>query len=239
MISVNKVYDTVLRLLNKEERGDITPSEFNRFASLAQRNIFEKTFEEDATLRTGRRFDAKKAKNIREKLEVHKTFGTATSVEVSSADTNTFTLPSGLYRLDSVRYTVGGKTRIASLLPTNKLEYIINSDKELITVTSPKYVRYAPSSTGLETIVLYPSTITSGVGVTYYKVPADPIWGSSSPTGVELYDSTRSTNFVLHPSEEFELIKKILFYAGVSIRETEIVQIAAGDQATDYNTENK
>ena len=43
-VNVNTVYQTVLALANKEQRGYITPQEFNLFARLAQQEIFEQYF---------------------------------------------------------------------------------------------------------------------------------------------------------------------------------------------------
>ena len=41
MVSVNKVYQKILAITNKEQRGYITPQEFNLFADQAQMDIFE------------------------------------------------------------------------------------------------------------------------------------------------------------------------------------------------------
>ena len=38
-INVNKVYKTVLSILNKEQRGFITPDEFNKYATEAQLQV--------------------------------------------------------------------------------------------------------------------------------------------------------------------------------------------------------
>ena len=43
-ISVNNVYQKVLAIANKEQRGYITPQEFNLYADLAQKEIFEQYF---------------------------------------------------------------------------------------------------------------------------------------------------------------------------------------------------
>ena len=43
-ISIDEVYQTVLALANKEQRGYITPQEFNLFANQAQMEIFEQYF---------------------------------------------------------------------------------------------------------------------------------------------------------------------------------------------------
>lgn len=43
-VSVNTVYRTVLYILNKEQRGYVTPTEFNSVASQVQREIFQSYF---------------------------------------------------------------------------------------------------------------------------------------------------------------------------------------------------
>ena len=45
-INVNNVYQTVLLILNKEQRGYMTPDEFNKTATQVQLDIFEKYFED-------------------------------------------------------------------------------------------------------------------------------------------------------------------------------------------------
>ena len=45
-INVNTVYTTVLTVLNKEQRGYLTPDEFNKVGAQAQLEIFEDFFEQ-------------------------------------------------------------------------------------------------------------------------------------------------------------------------------------------------
>ena len=45
-IGVNDVYQTVLTILNKEQRGYMTPFEFNKIAAQVQLEIFERYFED-------------------------------------------------------------------------------------------------------------------------------------------------------------------------------------------------
>jgi len=42
MVNVNTVYQTVLLILNQQQRGYMTPDEFNKAATQAQLKIFEK-----------------------------------------------------------------------------------------------------------------------------------------------------------------------------------------------------
>ena len=43
-VNIDRVYQKVLALANKEQRGYITPQEFNLFADQAQLEIFEQYF---------------------------------------------------------------------------------------------------------------------------------------------------------------------------------------------------
>ena len=43
-INVNTIYQRVLAIANKEQRGYITPQEFNVFANAVQVDIFEQYF---------------------------------------------------------------------------------------------------------------------------------------------------------------------------------------------------
>ena len=45
-VNVDTVYKTVLYILNKEQRGYITPDEFNTLGTQVQLEIFEQYFEE-------------------------------------------------------------------------------------------------------------------------------------------------------------------------------------------------
>ena len=45
-VNVNSVYETVLSILNKEQRGYMTPYEFCKIGSQVQREIFEAYFED-------------------------------------------------------------------------------------------------------------------------------------------------------------------------------------------------
>ena len=44
MVNINTVYTTVLYILNKEQRGYVTPAEFNSLAVQVQNEIFQTYF---------------------------------------------------------------------------------------------------------------------------------------------------------------------------------------------------
>ena len=73
---------------------------------------------------------------------------------------------------------------------------------------------------------VYPTSITSGVSVSYIRRPIPPIWAFTSGQQYT-FKVTESCNFELHPSEQVELITRILLYAGVVVKNQEIIQVAA------------
>ena len=48
MASVNRVYSALKDLVNKDQRGFVTPAVFNNFAQVAQMNLFNKLFSDAA-----------------------------------------------------------------------------------------------------------------------------------------------------------------------------------------------
>jgi hypothetical protein len=77
-------------------------------------------------------------------------------------------------------------------------------------------------------LYVYPTTITSGIKASYIKKPRNINWGFTSSGSGYNYDASSSVDFQLHQSEQTSLIIKILLYAGVVIRDPQIVQMAAG-----------
>jgi len=91
-VNVDIVYKTVLLILNKEQRGNMTPDEFNKVATQVQLEIFESYF--DTLNQQVRRPDndteyGDRIKNVDQDLSVFKTYGNATY----NAAGGYFTLP--------------------------------------------------------------------------------------------------------------------------------------------------
>lgn len=82
-INVDTVYKTVLLILNKEQRGYMTPDEFNKIATQVQLEIFESYFDNlNQQLRVPDNDSeyADRQKNIDEQIAVFKTIGNCTYV---------------------------------------------------------------------------------------------------------------------------------------------------------------
>ena len=91
-VNVDIVYKTVLLILNKEQRGNLSPDEFNKVATQVQLEIFESYF--DTLNQQLRRPDndteyADRIKNVDQDISIFKQYGNATYVPSGKY----FTLP--------------------------------------------------------------------------------------------------------------------------------------------------
>lgn len=220
-VSVNRVYQKVLAILNKEQRGYLTPQEFNLFANQAQMDIFEQYFYDinQFSRMHGNDTEYSDMLNIlNEKISEFEAEGTVTGG---------ITLPTDLYRLGTIKvsYTdpITSATKIAEAERVNKNEYLYITQSPLAapTVSRPIYIR---DTDGVE--VYGSGQLTSGVTCNYIKVPTSPQWKYQIVFNEPLYDSTNSVDFSLHESEEVELVHKILELSGLLLKDPGVYQIA-------------
>lgn len=112
-ISIDKVYQRVLALANKEQRGYITPQEFNLLAGKAQSDIFESYFhDKKAAIRIpgNQSAIADDAQMLREKINVHRVFGKDMIQGYSTPR-----LPSDLHWLESVYSRAKDNRKVVSI----------------------------------------------------------------------------------------------------------------------------
>ena len=239
-VSVDTVYQRVLSILNKEQRGYVTPQEFNLFANQAQLDLFEQYFYDINQFGRIPGNDTEYSDMLtllNEKINVFETSATA------AYDVNHFNLPADLYRLGTIIYensttklvldpVSGPNTPVTTIeqieverINANEFLYINSSP-----FTKPKNVRpiYVANQDGFK--AYGDSELTSGIKCNYIRKPATVNWGYQMVFGEALYNASTSTNFELHASEETELVIKILELAGISTRELQLYQVAAGEE---------
>ena len=75
----------------------------------------------------------------------------------------------------------------------------------------------------------------------YFKNPNKVQWGYVVINEKALYDSNpnKTTNFELHPSEETELVYKILKFAGVSMKRDDIMSAGMGMEMSKIQQEKQ
>mgnify|MGYP003118705900 CR=1 FL=1 len=227
-INVDTVYQRVLAVANKEQRGFITPLEFNLLANQAQMEIFEQYFYDLKQFGEQHGNDTVHADMLnilQEKIaefEVH-----------NAAVTSGTTLPTNLYRISSVYHIASSIQYMADRLTRKEFEEYRHSPLPMVTIQRPIYLL---ESGNIEVYTSIdggtPSNLTSDVYVNYIKQPDTVYWGyvivPSSQNGNEfpLNNPSTSTNFELHPSEETKLVYKILELAGFMIKAPDLAQAA-------------
>jgi len=192
-INVNTVYKTVLLILNKEERGYVTPDEFNKIATQVQLEIFEQYGEDlNQQLRVPQTDTdyADRVAAIDEHLSIFKTSGPATYVAAASPTPAHFTLPTTdvfnntveLYRLGVVNY----KEEV-ELQRLQRMDFY-NIQKSPLTKSTETFPTYLLEN---ERLFVKPDTITGSINCDFLRKPLDPRWGYSiGLVGQYVYDPT-------------------------------------------------
>lgn len=188
-INVNQVYKTVLLILNKEQRGYITPDEFNKVATQVQLETFENYSEDLNQLIRVPQTDtdyADRVANIDEKLSIFKRFGSGTYDNTTTPTTPYFTLPTDLYRLGAVTF-VGLNDSSVELQRLQRNDFY-NIQKSPLTASTKSFPTYLYEN---EKLYVRPTTIVSAINVDYLKKPDNVRWGYSvGSLGQYIYDST-------------------------------------------------
>ena len=216
-INVNTVYQTVLLILNKEQRGYMTPDEFNKTATQVQLQIFQKYFEDlnQASRVPQNDMDyADRVLGIDEKISLFRR-----TVTVNRAAD----IGSQVYRLGTVTFqpSIGEAIELERL---QRNEYY-NITKSPLSRPTEKFPIYLFQD---NKIFSYPTTATP-LNLDFVTRPNDVVWGfvRDQNTQVLLYNASTSTDFQLDQVEQTEVVLRILSYAGVIIRDPQIVQAAS------------
>ena len=171
-VSVNSVYKTVLSIMNKEQRGYLTPDEFNKIAKQVQLALIDKTFydlNKQYNLKNSRMIsagDGDTSENIREKLDyLHKT----SDISFTS---NSATLPTDAYKILEIVST--DRLKVYEEIKRQELNYLLSSK---LTAPSSLFPAFYKNTAG--TTITGSPAVTDGVNVTvsYIKKPNDPRWG--------------------------------------------------------------
>lgn len=220
-----------MAVANKNNFGYITPEDFNLYAKQAQLDLFEDyifkynlwvTKQNSRTSNSGYADIVKKMDLIIDKFSKIENL-----THISGSD---FSIPSDYYYLNTVRYNGKEVGKVSG----EKVLYLLQSNLTAPNVYNPAYVLNG------QTITVYPTTITSGVSSQYLRLPKDPKWTYINiVAGEPVFDQSALDyqDFELPYQDEPSLVNKILEYAGMSIREPEVVNFGAGLEAKEQQLE--
>ena len=238
-VSVDKVYQKVLALTNKEQRGYITPQEFNLFADHAQLDIFEQYFYdlEQRQRGIGNELDyGDIVSTIEEKISMFEKVDNFVGVQ-QSGEVLVSSNISDLHKLGGVKVKYGTNENYinADKIQSNELNKYVNSPLAAPSKSNPVYTKYSSASDFIKIKVL-PAPIETGdsVNVDYIVKPLSPNWTYVLSGNNALYDpnGVGHRDFQLHGSEESNLVIKILQLAGVAIKDFNLTQVAAQEEVS-------
>ena len=213
-VNINTVYQRVSAILNKEQRGYVTPQEFNLFANQAQLDLFEQYFYDINQFGRipGNETEYSDMIELPEKkLSIFETVG------ILTASAGKFQLPIDMYQLGAVLYN---NIEVERVTPKEWI-YINQSPLTKPTNTRPIYKTSGTNLIEAKGTLL----ITTGVSAQYVRKPASVLWAHETIFNEPLYDPTNSTNFELDVAEETELVIKILELCGILIKDLSLYQV--------------
>ena len=238
-VSIDTVYQRVLALANKEQRGYITPQEFNLFANQAQMEIFEQYFYDI------KEFNRAPGNNqeysdplsvLYEKIGIFEVLhGTSWMTSNMPLSGSYLSIPEEIYKIGTV------KVSRAHVELLNTKDWDAARDLPLTTPTEERPIG-SITSKGLIVAIgknTYATPSTISMSISYIKRPAKVQWAYVIVNDKALYNDNIAVNFELHPSEETELVYKILKLSGINIKAAEVVQVAQTLEQTQVQQEKQ
>lgn len=243
-VSVDTVYQRVLALANKEQRGYITPQEFNLIANQAQLQIFEGYFNDiNQFLRNpgNNSATADSLDYVEDKISIFQEVDVPLNVldgaKVLLPINNLVGYPGtvkDIYKLEEVRHNNNACAQVTQ----QKLNYMRKGVfAGQPTLEHPLYIRTNNA------LLIYHLNAAGGfvplinnITCDYVRKPINSHWDYVVVNGKALYNANGSTDFELHPSEESALVYKILELSGVVINKPGLSSYAKTEHV---ETENK
>ena len=230
---INSVRNTVLSVLNKNNYGYISPSDFNLFAQQAQMEIYEEYYSSyNKTINAeNARVSGTEYADIENPIaEVLEGFLRNDTLSQVAPATNQYYVPSLIttgynFYMISRLTCFNGTTRLgdAEKVANARLYMLLDS---MLTAPTTKYPSYIIEE---DIITVYPDTINgvSSLKCSYFRLPLDPKWTYINlPNGEPAFDQSQPDyqDFELPFEDEYKLVMKILQYCGMSIREIQVAQ---------------
>jgi hypothetical protein len=237
MVNINTVYTTVLYILNKEQRGYVTPAEFNSLAVLVQDEIFESYFPD------GNQVNRQNQNNTQNDTEFFNMFKDISYKLYPFEKTASFTYNAGAGILGWEYTGTGTIFKLGEIISTYNTtnpqydsitELASQSDFSKITrstLTAPT-VQYPLCTTGTgpnNSVLIKVNPQPNLLNINALFTPIAPEWKFTvGSLGQYIYANT-SINFELDISEQTNLIIGILKYCGLIINDPTIIQSAAAE----------
>lgn len=245
MVNVNNVYQKVQAISNKEQRGYISPQEFNLLADKAQLDIINEYFDNIKMAyhkpTKNQTATSDEIDILNEKISYIKQ---QQSVDVSNLSSSAIiTVNADCYKLGTIRFSTTNVSSVeVSEVSRKELTQMLLHPLTTPTLSRPVYVvRDAPTAGQLRIELHFSPTTELDTGSTLnieYIARPNVNWGYAVVNNKALYASNSSTNFSLHPIEEVNLVNKILIMAGVMVQRPDVYQAASAERQVSNQEKN-
>lgn len=221
---IDLIYKTLLAIINKDNQGYVSPTEFNLMLNNVQMEIFRSYFEDENRDKTryqmnkiGRGY-ANLAFNQRQMITQFAEY-TSLTAPASINPWSVYTLPEDLYFIehDGVSSANG---KVFDEVERNSVARMLGTEVAP-TVTYPIYEDYG------DYIRTYPKSIKT-INLRYIRKPKMPKWTYTVVGNSEMFNPAASDfqDIELHESEFSNIVLRLLSHFGINLREAEVVQIA-------------
>jgi len=246
MASVNRVYTALKDLVNKDQKGFVSPSIFNSFAGLAQMNIYNRLFDEHRNAMKFRRAGVDPGKSLGKNKLIDEDLSVFQKKATLIQSNGVFEKPSDFGRLSAITtsssFVFGTSTGVGVQIMYNQEDI----DRALMSdLSNPS--KESPIGLIGDNIEVFPVSIKS-IDVRYYKQPEglNPVTGAKTASqpkfgyitsipGVELYDPTNSVDFELPEHFFTDLVVEIAQMIGINLRDAAVAQYAAVEKQKEEN----
>lgn len=234
-VSISQVYNSVKDIVNKEQKGFITPTAFNSLATIAQMKIFNELMNEfvDARKVSRQNLETKNHTSfIRRKQEDLATFITTADINILNTFNGTYEKPLNVVKIISI--SEENATGDEDITKDYDIELI--HDPELFNHIIKSYLssptgNYKVAMVDGSNIIVSPAT-SNTLTIKYYRRPGsvdlngvfsdfDPQYSVSLIDGIEIQDQN-SRDFMLPPHYAPELVAEICEMVGVRLRDNNV-----------------
>tara|TARA_R110000744_G_C19262785_1_gene551565 strand:+ start:197 stop:946 length:750 start_codon:yes stop_codon:yes gene_type:complete len=235
-VNINTVYTTVLYILNKEQRGYVTPAEFNSISTQVQEEIYNSYFPD------GNQLNRQNQQNTQNDTEFFNMFKNNAYKLYPFESNAVFTYNAAAGVLGWEYLGTGTIYKIGEIISTysttnpqydsitqlaSKIDYTTITQSRLTTPTNQYPLCYA--TTGPNNLLLLKvSPQPDSLNINCLFTPTPPVWAfTTGSVGQYIYAAGASTNFELDVSEQTNIITNVLKYCGIIINDPTIIQTAS------------
>lgn len=225
---IDRIYQKVKTFANTEVRGNVTPAEFNLFLhdaiqSRCEEYVYDINRAQNRENRgLGTHFLASVPDRLYEKVDHYMESGLLTDLSTKEKQ-----LPADVLYINEIENVTGEP-------------YEVCKDKKEFNIVKPFAQGQYPVCHIMGQSVFVTPEHSDPMTVTYWRKAKIPKWTYTVANGAELFNPSKS-DFVdadIHPSEESEMVRRVLMRFGVNLREQDITAFTMQEENAEFSQNN-